>query len=202
MCAGGLALGKAAMTLSRVSRAITTSAALAFGVAFILAPVRAQDQTTIADAPAPCRIVWDGETSGGDTQTAHGELRLTRSAPQADGSFVMFGSGEATVTYHSGAGLTITRGSPFIAKLDVTLSSENGRTAEINIDLAADEADHEIVANPGGFTFSTEAETPPTVTVPLRDGASVPYSESHGAGIHHHAVSGTVTLHYCPSPAH
>jgi hypothetical protein len=190
------------MTLSRVFRAITTSAALAFGAAFVFAPAPAQNQTTTSNAPAPCRIVWDGQTSGGDTQTAHGQLQLTRSVPQADGSFIMFGSGQATVTYHSGAGFTITSGSPFIAKLDVTLNSKDGRTAEINIDLAADETDHEIVEDPGRMTFSTEAEMPPTVTMPLQDGASVPYSESHGTGIRHHAKSGTVTLHYCPSSAH
>ena len=190
------------MTLRRLFRAITTSPALASGAALVLAPAHAQDQTKTGNAPAPCRIIWDGQTSGGDTQTAHGELQLTRNAPQADGSFMMFGSGQAAVTYHSGAGLTITSGSPFITKLDITLSSADGRTAEISIDLAADETDHEIVANPGGFTFSTDAETPPTVTVPLHDGASVPYSESHGAGIHFHATSGTVTLYYSPSPAH
>ena len=190
------------MTLSRLSRAIPTFAALALGAVFVLAAVRTQDQTTTGGAPLPCRIIWDGETKGGDTQTTHGELQLTRSAPQADGSFVMFGSGQATVTYHSGAGLTITSGSPFTAKLDVTLSSQDGRTAEISIGLAADEPDHEIVANPGGFTFSTDAEMPPNVTVPLQDGASVPYSESLGSGIRHHEKSGTFKLQYCPSSTH
>jgi hypothetical protein len=182
-------------------RAISTSA-LAFVVAFVLAPARAQDQTTIGDAPALCRIVWDGETSGGDTQTAHAELVFTRSVPQPDGSFIMFGSGEATVTYHSGAGLTITSGSPFTAKLDVILTSNDGRTAEVSIGDAPDETGHEIVANPGGFTFTADAEMPPKVTVPLLDGASVPYSESHGTGMRHHGESGTITLHYCPSSAH
>jgi hypothetical protein len=186
----------------RAFRAIATSAALAVATVFVLAPVRAQDLTATGAAPAPCRIVWDGQTGGGDTQTAHAELQLTPSAPQPDGSFVMFGSGQATVTYHSGAGFTITSGSPFIAKLGVTLNSKDGRTAEISIDLAADETEHTIVANPGAMTFTTDAEMPPTVTVPLQDGASVPYSETHGAGIRHHTKSGTVTLHYCPSSAH
>ena len=113
----------------------------------------------------------------------------------------MFGSGTAKVTYHSGAGLTISSGSPFVAKLDVTLDSNDGQTAEQTIDLAADEPNHTIVADPGGFTFSTDAETPPTVTVPLQDGASVPYSRSHGTGMRHRAASGTVTLYYCPSSA-
>lgn len=187
------------MMMNGVFRAITTSAAVAFGVAFVLAPAGAQDKTTTGDAPVPCSIVWDGQTGGGDTQTAHGEMQLTRSVPQADGSFIMFGTGQATVTYHSGAGLTITSGSPFVTKLEVILNSEDGRTAKISIDIAADEPDHEIVANPGEFTFTTDAEMPPSVTVPLQDGASVPYSESHGAGIRLHTKSGTVTLHYCPS---
>jgi hypothetical protein len=48
---------------------------------------------------APATITWcsvprtDGATSGGDTQTTHAELQLTRNAPQANGSFIMFGSG-------------------------------------------------------------------------------------------------------------
>jgi hypothetical protein len=169
-------------------------AALAFGAASVLA-VDAQSQP--AAPGAPCRIVWDGATSGGDTQTMHAELQLTRSAPQADGSLIMFGSGQGTVTYRSGAGLRITRGSPFIAKLTVVLSSENGRTADIDIDTAPDEPDHEIVADPGGFTFDTEAEAPPTVTVPLQDGVTASYSEFLGAGARRHGKTGTMTLHYC-----
>jgi hypothetical protein len=191
-----------AMTLSNVSRAITTSAVLALCAAFVFAPARAQDQTTTGGAPTLCSIVWDGQTSGGDTQTAHGELQFTRSVPQANGGFIMFGSGQATVIYHSGAGLTITSGSPFTAKLEVILTSDDGRTAHISIDTATDEPDHEIVADPGGFTFSTDAEMPPKVTMPLQDGASVPYSESLGSGIRLHGKSGTFTLRYCPSSAH
>jgi len=129
-------------------------------------------------------------------------MQIERSLPQEDGSLIMFGSGEATVTYHSGAGLRVTSGSPFTAKLDVNLMSKDGRTAEINIDNAADEPDHEISMEPGGFKFSVQMDTPPTVTVNLQDGASVPYSETHGSGKHQAGTTGTVTLHYCPSSTH
>ncbi len=174
------------MTLTRGYSAILAGA-LALGGARVPAP------------DAPCRIVWDQTTSGGDWQTAHADLKLTRSAPQADGSFVMFGGGTATVTYHSGlAGARVTSGSPFDAKLDLTLSSEDGKTAVVDIGLAADEADHEVVVNPGGFTYSVEATMPPSDTIPLKDGVTTSYSVFHGSGAHRAGRTGTLTLHYCP----
>ena len=184
------------MTLSRGYSAILAGT-LALGGARVPAPAREQFQAA-ADS-VPCRIVWDGATSGGDTQTAHAEVQLTRNAPQADGSFIMFGAGDATVTYHSGlAGARVTAGSPFTAKLEVTLSSDDGKTATVDIDLAPNEGDHTIVVDPGGFTYSVEASMPPSVTLPLKDGASVPYSEFHGSGAHRAGRTGTITLQYCP----
>ena len=77
------------MTLCRSCSAILAGT-LALGGARVLAPAREQFQAA-ADS-VPCRIVWDGATSGGDSQTTHAELQLTRNAPQAGGSFIMFGA--------------------------------------------------------------------------------------------------------------
>ena len=51
------------MAMSHVFRAISASAALAVGAAFVLTPLRAQDQTITSAASAPCRIIWDGQTA-------------------------------------------------------------------------------------------------------------------------------------------
>ena len=182
------------MTLRRGSGAILAGT-VALGGARMPVPA----QFPAAAGAGPCRIVWDGATKGGDTQTAHADLKLTRNAPQADGSFIMFGEGDATVTYQPGrAGARVTAGSPFTAKLEVTLTSADGKTATVDIDIAPDEGDHTVVVDPGGFTFATEAEMPPPVTVPLKDGVTTPYTESHGSGSMKHEKTGTITLHYCP----
>jgi hypothetical protein len=183
------------MILSRVQIAIMT-AVLAVGAGLMLAPQRAQSQAT--PPSVPCRIVWDEETSGGDTQTTHAEMQLTRSAPQADGSFMMFGSGRATITYHSANRCRITGGSPFTATISVMLTSMNGRTADVEIYSLDGSSPVDMVCALGaGFTADVDVSEPPTVTVPLQDGARVPYSTGGGAGIYRHATAGTVTLQYC-----
>jgi hypothetical protein len=188
------------MFLSRVRIAIT-AAAVAGGAVLALAPGGAQSQAVSGDAP--CRLVWDGDESGGDTQTTHAELTLSGGARQPDGSFMMFGAGQGTVTYHTASGCTITGGNPFTANFTAILNSEDGRTAEV--DITSMDPSHPITTrcSLGESTIDADPSEPPTVTVALADGASAPYSLSQGAGpLHHKGKTGTVTLHYCTNAGH
>ncbi len=139
----------------------TTVAAATVVVAVLFAPARAQIH--IAPQPQtmgiPCRISWEAETHGGDTLSAYGEAELTRIAPQGDGRFVAFGWGHGTVTYHSANGCTMV-GSPWTAHYDVSIASEDGTTAQV--DIGSDDDEHSVTATRclGNADFQYDTERP------------------------------------------
>jgi len=133
---------------------------------------------------------------------------LSQIAPQADGSFVAIGYGQATVTFHPGNNCHVENGDTFTAQYMVTMESDDGRSAQV--DISSDDESHEfkllcpgLIQGRGASRLaqtSTDEDPPglPTVTVALREGAQ-PFSENFqsdrsagGAG-----DAGTVTLHYC-----
>ncbi len=183
------------------TKTAAAAALLAFGAGLLLAPAAAQNQsasqsaTQSATQGIPCRISFQDTTHGGDWETVEGEVELTRIIPQGNGRFIAFGNGHATVTYHPANGCQIV-GSPWTANYEVTVMSEDGQTAEI--DIASDDEPHEVVVCPATahFQFDVDARGLPTVTAPLHEG-STPFSVDH-AGDHGPAGDqGNVTLHYC-----
>ena len=180
----------------------TTILAASIAIAVISAPARAQIHT--APQPQtmgiPCRISWDVQTHGGDTLSAHGEAELTQIAPQGDGRFVAFGAGHATVTYHSANGCTMV-GSPWTASYDVTVASEDGNTAQV--DIGSDDDEHSVTATRclgnADFQYDTEPPGLPRVTVELHEGTTQ-FSTDHDLMGRHAGRSGAVTLHYCALP--
>jgi hypothetical protein len=149
-------------------------------------------------ASRPCRIVFDGQTTAGDVLTQRGVIELTSYMPQADGSVIMMGSGESTATFEARGGCTVVSGSPFTERMNAFLVSEDGRTAEIDITSVRVAAAPITFRCPGG-TAETRVtiDTPPTVTVPLRDGATVPYEDDFGRG----KMTGTIKLEFCGNPS-
>ena len=173
--------------------------ALAFAAALAFAPARAQMHAPATQVQGiPCKVSWHVETHGGDTLTADGEAELTRIAPQANGSFVAFGSGHATVTYHSANGCTMV-GSPWTANYEVDMASQDGLTAQV--DIGSDDDEHSVTATRclgnADFQYDTEPPGLPGVTVELHEGAT-PFGVNHVDPLHGAAGrAGTVTLHYC-----
>ena len=177
------------------TKAALVTALLATGVALLLAPAHAQNQA--ASDGIPCRVSWEDTTHGGDWSTSQGEAELTQIAPQGDGSFVAIGNGHATITYHSANGCHMV-GSPWSAPYMVTVLSEDGRTAQV--DVSPTDEPHSVTATQclgnADFQFDVDAPGLPTVTAPLHEGAT-PFSQEH-AGDHGAAGDrGVVTLHYC-----
>ncbi len=193
------------MRLNRIQIA-STAALLAFAGAWLFAPAAAQIHT--APQPQtmgiPCRISWEETTHGGDWFTTQGEAELTRIIPQGDGKFVAFGTGHATVTYHSANHCRIATGNPFTASYDVTIASQDGSTAQIDIGSDDDSSTIETYCPgaPGTGEFDVNADPPglPRVTAELHEGVT-PFGEDHAAatiaGVQHAGNQGTVTLHYC-----
>jgi hypothetical protein len=179
------------MTLDRVQLAsLGVTLATAAATFTVLAPRALHGQ----GAARPCRIVFDGHTIAGDVLTQSGVIELTSYMPQADGSVVMMGSGQSTATLEARGGCTVVSGSPFTERMNAFLVSEDGRTAEIDITSVRVAAAEITFRCPGG-TAETRVtiDTPPTVTVPLRDGATVPYEDDFGRG----KMTGTVKLEFC-----
>ena len=198
------------MTL-RVFRMAIAAGALTFAALSVFVPARAQSQHPAVqdnddDLPPlppnrpegiPCRISWHEDTSGGDTFTTDGKLTLTRFAPQGNGKFVAFGSGRATVTYHSANHCRIGRGSPWTAKYEVTIASEDGRLAQVDIGTTDESRKIETYCLGNKLFYADyDPPEPPSVTVPLQEGTT-PFNVAHGAGAHRAGHSGSVTLHYC-----
>ena len=173
-------------------------------------PAHAQSQAAPLSG-IPCRVSFENTSHGGDAFTVRGDAELSRIAPQADGSFVAIGTGEATVTFHPGNSCQVKNGDTFKARYMVTLESQDGRKAEVDI-ASTDEESHTFeLLCPGlirGRGASKLAETTsdyeppelPTVTVELHEGAT-PYSNDKTvrtpAGVQHVGDAGSVTLHYC-----
>jgi hypothetical protein len=170
--------------------------ATAAATALLVAPQALHGQ----GAARPCRIVFDGRTTAGDVLTQRGVIQLTNYMPQADGSLIMMGSGESTATFEARGGCTVESGSPFTERMNAFLVSDDGRTAEIDI-TSVRVASAEITFRCPGGTAQTRVtiDTPPTITVPLRDGVTVPYEDDFGRG----KMTGTLKLEFCggPTPA-
>src|SRR5262245_19077833 len=183
-------------------RCLLSTVTLAAATAVL--PVSGAHAQGEAAALRPCRASFDETTTGGDVMTQHGEIRFDRSLPQADGSFIMFGSGTSTVTYTAVGSCAVVRGSPFTAKMMATLVSDDG--AFVEIDITPVDAEFPITFQCGRGTAETNAGVDglPTVRLPLRHGASARYSEG---GARRGGISGTVTLELCsadgtsPEPA-
>jgi hypothetical protein len=145
----------------------------------------------------PCRIAFEETTHGGDVMVTRGEVQLGPIMRQQDGSFMIMGQGQATITYRPGGGCTATAGSPFTARYTAILS---GRRDTVTVDLAPlDFSSDWITVRCGADVFRNRAivNAPPSVTLELRDAASDDYSYSEGAGIHEGGAAGSVTMHYC-----
>jgi opacity protein-like surface antigen len=181
---------------------IALAAALAVsGGALLFAPAMAQNHGTPLTG-IPCRVSWDETTTGGDTQTSQGDVELTQIAPDPSGGFVAIGNGHANVTYHSSLGCTVF-GSPWSASYMVTVESDDGRTADV--DVSSLDNSHSVTLMNcllnGDPQFDVDAPGLPTVNVPLHEGAT-PYTEDRaGPNGRHAGDTGTVTLHYC-TPDH
>ena len=186
------------MTRKRFPLAIAASA-LALATALALAPTRAHGDA--GDRGIPCRISWDDTTHGGDWTSAHGEITLTQIMPSPGGAFVAMGQGTATVTYHSANNCRITTGNPFTGHYMATLHSEDGQTAEVDIQSVDTDSHHMDSYCFGNNYFGIDADSPDPmgVTAPLVEG-STPYSEDNVAMGRHAGRAGTVTLHYCRAP--
>lgn len=181
------------MALNRIKPALA-AALLACAVALLLAPARAQNQSMQG---IPCRVSWDDTTHGGDWFTSQGDIELTQIAPQGDGSFVAIGWGQGTVTYHATGPCRDVVNPTWQAPYMVTIESDDGQTADVDIGTNDDEP-HSVVVCPatGHFQYDVDAPEVPSIRVPLHEG-STPFSEDR-AGDHGHAGhQGTVTLHYC-----
>jgi hypothetical protein len=167
--------------------------------AVLLATVTAGVQAQTSSRP--CRIAFEETTQGGDVLVTRGEVKLGPAMRQTDGSFVIMGSGEATVAYRSGtAGCATAAGSPFTARFNAYLVGEGD---SVTVDLApmTFESDWITVHCPWGDSRNRAGvSAPPSVTLEMRDGASEDYSYSEGSGIHRGGASGRVTMHYCSGP--
>jgi len=174
-----------------LKRTLMASVALLFAFGGVAA--RAEPNTGI-----PCRVSWGETTHGGDWLTSVGDVELTQIMPQGDGRFMAMGNGQATVTYHAtGPCGDNVANRTWQAPYMVTVSSDDGRTGEVDVGTNGDDT-HEVVTCPGtgDFTYDVDAPELPTTTVQLQEGATE-FSQEH-AGDHGAAGRrGSVSLHYC-----
>jgi hypothetical protein len=196
------------MSLNRLILALAALAPLVVA-AWLFTPGGAESQAAPVTG-IPCRVSFENTSHGGDWFTVQGEAMLTQTAPQADGSFVAFGTGEATVTFHPGNSCEVTNGDTFKASYMVTMQSDDGRKAQV--DFASEDESHTfdllcpgLIRGRGASKLaktSSDYDPPgwPTVTVELREGATT-YSHDQTvrtpAGVQHVGDMGSVTLHYC-----
>jgi hypothetical protein len=143
-----------------------------------------------------CRIRFHDEGYGGDTTTTDGVIELNRAAPQADGSIVYMGYGQATATYNA-PGCSVT-GSPHTHRVMGIVASEDGRTATVDI-TTMDMGMYPIVVQCGPQRSEMQAVVVPPegVELPLQDGASASYEVEHHLIFAHGGSRGTVRLEYC-----
>jgi len=196
------------MRLKQAALALAAPAPILIA-AWFLTPEGAQSQAA-PPSGIPCRVSWEDTTSGGDSFTVRGEATLTQIAPQGGGSFVAIGNGEATVTFHPADNCQVQNGDTFTAPYMVTIESEDGRTAQVDISSTGDSHEFKLLC-PGlikgrGVSkraeMSSDYEAPglPTVTVQLHEGAQS-FSDLQNGGRRSGGKpvgdTGTVTLHYC-----
>jgi hypothetical protein len=161
---------------------------------------------TSATAPAAaqsegswlCRVRFEEQTWGGDTLTTRGVIELTNAAPQADGSVYYMGRGEAEIIHTAAGACTTVSGARVTAQLMGIVSSEDRRTAEVDITPMGD-ADFPTTVQCGPDTFESNVgvSVPPSVTLPFRDGASVEYEDETRSMFAQGGVRGTVSLEFC-----
>jgi hypothetical protein len=195
------------MSLQRLGIA-AAAAAPALAAGWLLAPAGAQSQASPTTA-IPCGISWEDTTHGGDWFTVKGDAMFSQVAPQAGGSFVAIGYGQATVTFHPGNNCQVTSGNTFTAQYMVTMESDDGRKAQVDISSGDDSHEFKLLC-PGliqgrGATrlaeTSSDYDPPglPTVTVDLGKEGAQPFSQNFQGDRRGSAGDeGTVTLHYCP----
>jgi hypothetical protein len=192
------------MSPRRLRLALAATALLVVA-GWLLAPADVRSQ---AAANVPCRVSFEDTTHGGDSFTVRGEAKFTQVAPQADGSFVAIGTGEATVTYHP-ATCRLTSEDSFTAPYMVIMQSDDGKTAQIDFSSVGEQHTFKLVCGlVQGRGASKLAETSadydapeiPSVTVALREGET-PFGNDQAvrtpAGVQHVGDTGKVTLHYC-----
>ncbi len=148
-----------------------------------------------------CRVRWQEQTYGGDTLATTAVFELDRAAPQADGSVVYMGRGRADIVFAPGGhGCRATRGANASVAMMSIVSSDDGHTATVDISSFMQDSFPVAVSCPYGHNSEMDmaVSSPPSVTLPLAEGASVSYDESsrHGFG-QVGGQRGTVSLEYC-----
>jgi hypothetical protein len=186
------------------ARKLLTAPAIAALIWASLAPnVAAQ-----AEASWLCRVRWQEQTYGGDTIASTGVFELDRAAPQTDGSVVYMGQGQVDIVFTPGGGCRATSGANTRMPMMVIVSSEDGQTA--TVDISTSYMGMGNVREAGTFPVEVSCpyaheshmrvgvSAPPSVELPLQDGASASYDEStvHSFG-QVGGQRGTVTLEYC-----
>jgi hypothetical protein len=148
----------------------------------------------------PCRIVFDDQSWGPvDPWTTHGETRLGPRMMQNDGSFVIMGQGAMTITFETNLrdGCTIISGAEKTVPVQVIVSSQNGRTGDVDI-IPVDDT-HEVTYKCRGTSGTAQTDkgviTPPTVTIQMLHGATANYEDSDPG--HRTGNRGVMKIEYC-----
>jgi hypothetical protein len=155
----------------------------------------------------PCRLDFTETMTGPriDAKSTEGSIQLGPKMQQPGGGFVMMGQGTAKVIYGGPegtvlyGGCTIIKNREYTYSLQAVISSEDGRNG--NIDLIATDESYPVAFKCMGASGRAETNTligtPPTVTMPMIDGATKDYSDVQ-RGI---TIAGTMSLRYCrPEP--
>lgn len=179
------------------ARSLLTASAMAVSIWGLLAPsLSAQPEGAWL-----CRVHWQEQTYGGDTLATNAVFQLNRAAPQADGSIVYMGQGRADVAFTPGGhGCRATRGANASVTMMAIVSSEDGQTATVDIAAFTQHDFPVAVACPYGHNSEMDVgvSAPPSVTLPLQDGASASYDESSVTSFGNvGGQRGTVSLEYC-----
>ena len=167
------------MTLNRIRLVAIVGALLAFHV-----------QAQNSSSGAICRVVWhDDGAGGGDTRTSDADFTLPKYSPEGNRSFTVNGSTEGSVTYHSATGCPVTKGSPWKQHFDLTLSSDDGKTATMRIDPSDESHSITVACGRGAATFDVEASSVSAKEIPLKDGVATEYSARRSKG--------NLTFYFC-----
>jgi hypothetical protein len=158
------------------------------GALFAAAPALGQ---TAGDGQL-CRVRFVKTTTGTDTMTMSGVVNVA----SADGGDFK-GRGEAQVSYAHQGTCNVLSGSPFTARIRATVKSSDGRTADVS--LIADDTSFPVVLKCGKQISESEAlfYMPPAVHLPLKAGASVPFTAENRVGFGKQGETGTVSLEFC-----
>lgn len=144
-----------------------------------------------------CRVRFEDRTWGGDTLTTRGVIELTNAAPQADGSIYYMGRGRAEIVHAAAGACTTVGGARISAQLMGIVSSDDGRTAEVDITPVEEDFPTTVQCGPHRFESNVGVSVPPSVTLPLQDGASVSYQSESRSAFARGGERGTVRLEFC-----